>query len=70
MGAWARGKKSTVSVDKSAEKLSPRPNFPCSYGASLVCLFFRQIYNPMKTNKRNFNAWENHDKSRAFVTVP
>ncbi|MFN4131132.1 MAG: hypothetical protein ACK4GC_15150, partial [Paracoccaceae bacterium] len=45
----ARGKKSTVSVDKPEEKVSPQPNFLCFPPISLTCTLFRQKYKALKT---------------------
>jgi hypothetical protein len=39
----AREKLSTISVDKSAEKLLGEANFPCFWPLSLKRLFFRHI---------------------------
>jgi hypothetical protein len=66
-GGGARGKLSTLSVDKFAEKLAGGAKIPCFQAASLICLFFRQLIKILKRKERFLPLWQIPEKSREFM---
>jgi hypothetical protein len=54
MALSASKKKSTVSVDKSEEKLFEGRFSPCFKGAYLMCLKNRHIFKVLILNRKNF----------------
>jgi hypothetical protein len=63
-GSGARGKLSTVSVDKFAEKFSGGGNFPCILVRSLHCTKNRQNHNALKIKGRIFIFRQGSEKSQ------
>ncbi|MBL4928234.1 hypothetical protein [Fuscibacter oryzae] len=63
-GSGARGKLSTVSVDKFAEKFSGEANFPCILARSLHCTKNKQNYNQLKIKGRILIVWQGTEKSQ------
>jgi hypothetical protein len=64
-----RGKLSTDSVDKVAEKIWSAPDSRGIRQDSVMCLKIRQIINMLKTKERFLTSWQTLGKAGLFVTL-
>lgn len=44
-------------------------NFPCFQGGSLICLFFRHVFKPLKLNEMFLRLLQIPDFAGVFLTV-